>query len=60
LNKKKIEYYINYFFDFTSVTRERKMIMNNRRVFYDESIWERFENRMKTWTYAVMHELLQN
>ena len=36
------------------------MIMNNRRVFYDESIWERFENRMKTWTYALMHELLQN
>lgn len=36
------------------------MIMNNRRVFYDESMWERFENKVKTWTYALMHELLQN
>ncbi|CAD8089671.1 unnamed protein product [Paramecium primaurelia] len=34
--------------------------MNNRRVFYDESIWERFENRIKTWTYGLTHELLQN
>ena len=34
--------------------------MNNRRVFYDESMWERFENKVKTWTYALMHELLQN
>lgn len=32
--------------------------MNNRRVFYDESIWERFENRIKTWTYGLTHELL--
>ncbi|KAM3130308.1 hypothetical protein pb186bvf_017604 [Paramecium bursaria] len=36
------------------------MIMNNRRVFYDESIWEKFENQVKTWTYNLMHELLQN
>ncbi len=32
--------------------------MNNRKVFYDESMWEKFENKLKQWTYALMHELL--
>ena len=34
--------------------------MTNRRAFYDESMWDRLEGRIKRWTYAVMHELLQN
>ena len=35
------------------------MIMNNRKVFYDESTWERFEIRLKTCIYLLMHEILQ-
>lgn len=25
------------------------MIMHNRKVFYDESIWERMEAKLKSW-----------
>ena len=25
------------------------MIMRNRKVFYDESVWERIEAKLKTW-----------
>ena len=34
--------------------------MNNRKVFYVESLWERFENKIKYWIYALIHELLKN
>jgi len=36
------------------------MIMINKKAFLDESMWERFESKLKTWTYTLMHELLQS
>ena len=29
------------------------MIMRNRKVFYDESVWERMEAKMKTWVRNI-------
>ena len=34
--------------------------MKNRRLLFEEAMWERFENNVKMKTYALMHELLQN
>jgi hypothetical protein len=36
------------------------MIMNNRKQYYDESMWESVEIKLKTWIYTLMHELLQS
>ena len=36
------------------------MIMNNRKQMYDETGWERVENKMKLTLYRVMHDFLQS
>ncbi len=34
--------------------------MNNKKQFTEESVWERVEQKIKSWTYTLMHELLQS
>jgi hypothetical protein len=34
--------------------------MNNKRNFVEESAWEKFEFKIKTVLYSLMHDLLQS